>query len=313
MVGAGLIGSHVVDAVASLGMPVTAVTRSQPHALAAHLLRSTETVVADVTRTDLDPLLDGVSDVVWALGGLMPGEAEKDPELDRAAVLDPLDHVLAAVRRHPTVMLTVVTSGGTAYGDTGVFPTPESEPARPVNHYGRTRVEVERRAAASADESGHGVRILRVANVYGPGQTSGRGQGFLGYALESALTHRPFTIFGDGSDVRDFVLVTDVAEAVARLMSVEGGPRVLNVASGQPVTLAEALAAVRDVSKSDLTVVHAKSRGFDLPRVELDISLLTALIDYRPTELRHGLELAWQWLTSTSRTATADVAGLGAS
>src|SRR6185437_1495162 len=136
------------------------------------------------------------------------------------------------------------------------------------------------------------VRILRIGNAYGTGQTTARGQGIVGTALERCRTGEPLVLYGDGQVWRDFVHAEDIGTAVAGLVDA-GGPPVVNVGSGVATTISEVLRLAREVSGTQLVIASKDSRDFDLPRVQLDISLLCSLIDYQPRTLRKGMQQVW--------------------
>jgi UDP-glucose 4-epimerase len=274
-------------------------TRRKPAGPSEDLTRGAEFVIGDAGVTDtIADALEDMDNVVFALSSLMPGEAEQEPQLDLNLILQPLLELLTHLGRTPERRVTFLSSGGTVYGRTHVFPTPEGAPTAPLSAYGITRLTAERFVLRHGALHSVPVRILRVANAYGPGQTGARGQGIIGTTLEHCLSGEPVTVFGDGSISRDFVHVEEIGSATASLVHLDGGPEIVNIGSGQNASLSEVHALTQEVTGRPLVIRRQPGRDFDVPRVQLDISVLQSLIDFRPRELREGIASTWRDLLS---------------
>ncbi len=276
-----------------------ALTRRAPSGAVEQLTKDAEFVVGDagVTATLTEALRD-VGHVVFALSSLMPGEAEQEPQLDLSLILQPLLELIDQLGRGSRVPVTFLSSGGTVYGRTDRFPIPEDAPTAPLSVYGITRLTAERFVLRYGALNSVPVRILRVANAYGPGQTGARGQGIIGTTLEHCLSGEPVVVFGDGTVSRDFVHVEDIGYATASLVNLNAGPPVVNVGSGTHVSLTEVHTLTQEITGRPLAIDRRPARDFDVPRVQLDIRVLQSLIDYQPRPLRDGIASTWRDLVS---------------
>ncbi|HEX3333209.1 MAG TPA: NAD-dependent epimerase/dehydratase family protein [Acidimicrobiales bacterium] len=293
VLGAGFIGSHIVRALLDAGYRVVVLTRDAPHPVAATLVTGARLVLGDAGNAKtLVEALDSVDRIVFALGSLMPGEAEREPLRDLSLLIEPLLTVLARMDDR-ALPLTFISSGGTVYGNPAVYPTPESAPTLPLSAYGITRLTAERFVLRHAALSGTQVRILRIGNAYGPGQMTNHGQGIVGTVFEHCLTGTPIDLYGDGGVSRDFIHVEDAAAAVAGLIERGDGPDILNVASGTSVSLSQVLKMAEEVSGRRLEIVRRDAREFDVPHVQLDIGALRSLIDFQPRTLLEGMAQTW--------------------
>ena len=299
VIGSGFIGSRIIRSLLDQGNQVTSLTRRAPSGPTEQLTEGAEFVIGDagVTATLAEALRD-VGHIVFALSSLMPGEAEQEPQLDLSLILQPLLELIDQLGRGPSVPLTFLSSGGTVYGRTDAFPTPEDAPTAPLSVYGITRLTAERFVLRYGALSSAPVRILRVANAYGPGQTGARGQGIIGTTLEHCLSGEPVVVFGDGTVSRDFVHVEDIGYATACLVNFEGGPQVINVGSGTHASLREVHRLTQEITGRPLAIDRRPARDFDVPRVQLDIGVLQNLIDYHPRALRDGIASTWRDLVS---------------
>ena len=131
--------------------------------------------------------------------------------------------------------------------------------------------------------------IARLFNTVGPRQTGQYGM-VVPTFVKQALTGRPITIFGDGSQSRCFTAVTDVAGALVKLMDHPGAVgEVFNIGSSEEVTIRTLAERVRTLAGSQSEIIcvpyeQAYGEGFeDMPRRVPDISKIGSLIGYRPT------------------------------
>ncbi len=294
VLGAGFLGAHVVRRLLDDGHRVRVLSRSRPHGRAQQLTAGAEVIIGDagVTKTVAEAVV-GMDHVVFALGSLVPPEAEQEPHLDLSLTLQPLLELLGVLEKGPRLAVSYLSSGGTVYGNALSFPIPETAPTAPLCVYGITRLAAERFVLRYGAINDIHVQLLRIGNAYGTGQTTARGQGIVGTALECCRTGEPLVLYGDGQISRDFVHAEDIGLAIAGLV-VAGGPSVVNIGSGVASTINEVVALARQVSGRPLPILPKDARDFDLPRVQLDISLLQSLVDFRPRSLREGIEQMWR-------------------
>jgi len=159
----------------------------------------------------------------------------------------------------------VFTSSREVYGEPAGMPVPESAPLRPKNAYGSSKAAGEMCCAMAAD-SGLETVVVRLANVYGPGD-EGR---VIPMFVDSALRDLPLTLYG-GGQILDFVWIDTVVDALAQAGM---GPAVdgpVNVGSGKGVTIAELCSRVIATTGSRSTVRLEANRGLEVSRFVADI------------------------------------------
>jgi UDP-glucose 4-epimerase len=191
------------------------------------------------------------------------------------------------------------SSGGAVYGDHN---NPEdafveSAATRPRSSYGVSKLAIEHYLRILGERDGRmRTMCLRISNPYGEGQRARRGQGFVAAVMESALTGSVLEIWGDDQIERDFVHVSDVAEAFVRAEAVVGAPAVLNVGSGRAVSLGEIIACVEEATGYPVRKRLVGPRSVDVRRNVLDISAAWRTLGWRPSvSLKDGLARTATW------------------
>lgn len=291
VIGAGFIGTHVAREFCQQGVPTKVLTRSPP--VGKDLSGATVIVGNATDALLLEEALWNTRHVVYCAGGLMPADSAEAPLADVNLTLPPLITVLEALRSRPMVDLTFLSSGGTVYGVPERLPVDEDHPTNPRCPYGVLKLAAEKYIGLYRHLYGLHARILRCANIYGEGQPSDRGQGVVAAWMQRIQLGQPLTLFGDGSVVRDYLYVGDLASLVVRLRGMPGGPAILNVGSGVGTSLASLLSSVREVSGQPVAVEIRPARDVDVPRITLDISRIRAFVPFDPSPLIVGLQRTW--------------------
>ena len=264
--------------------------------------------VADVAR-------DGVPGELLARAGTLinfawrndPGRGNADMAKDAqtnvaAAVRSFEDAARAGVRR-----IVYPSSGGTIYGDNPPLPTPETAPIRPVGGYGAGKAAAELYLHAIALAYGTQTCALRIGNPYGPGQYPERGQGFIATATARTMVGTPIQIFGSAALARDYVYIGDVAEAFVRAVQIDELPPVLNLGSGIDRSLDELIPLISTAAGRKAEIEYVPARRVDVPRVQLDISLIQQTLGWRPmTSIEEGLQHTVKWISGVALSAHAN-------
>jgi UDP-glucose 4-epimerase len=294
IVGFGFIGSAIATSATRIGLDVRVVTRSAP--LGRRLpLGDIDLWVFDASdAANVALALDGVDHVIYAAGDLHSGISAQNPAESLRRELMPLATVLEACRRTPKPTFTFLSSGGTVYGAALRLPIAEDHPTDPMSSYGVTKLACEKFVLMASHLHGMSVRILRCSNVYGEGQAVDRPQGLVAVAFDHLARGEPVTVFGDGSSVRDYIYVDDVASAVLGLLGAPAHAGPINLGTGVGTSIRGLLHATEQAAGRRMEIQWKPARGFDVPANVLDTSRLQALIHVNVTPLQDGLRRTWQ-------------------
>ncbi|XVH33589.1 NAD-dependent epimerase/dehydratase family protein (plasmid) [Haloferacaceae archaeon DSL9] len=175
----------------------------------------------------------------------------------------------------------VLASSCAIYGDPASFPIDETTATRPQAPYGVDKLAIDHYARVFAEQYGLRTVVLRYFNVYGPRQASGY-SGVIDAFLSRARNDEPLTIFGDGSQTRDFVHVSDVVRAnLAAGTTTETGTA-FNVGTGEETRIDDLAEMIRDLVDADSSIECASARPGDIARSCADLSRSRSLLGYEP-------------------------------
>ncbi|SMD10719.1 UDP-glucose 4-epimerase [Primorskyibacter flagellatus] len=191
------------------------------------------------------------------------------------------------------------SSGGTVYGYEPADGSPLDENAapRPRNAYGVSKLAIEHYLRLLSYQSKEMDTVsLRISNPYGEGQRATRGQGFVAAAMQNAMSGAPMEIWGDGSVERDFLHVSDVAQAFLCAEKAEEAPSVINIGSGHAVSMRDILGLVQAATERNIATTYLSGRIIDVRRNVLNIDLAQESLGWKPTVgLQAGLARTAAW------------------
>lgn len=287
----GFAGAAIVSHLASTGRSVLAYGRSP---LAAPGVETIQASIEDATA--LREAVARCSQIVHAASLTTPGTSARDPSLEVLGNLLPLARVLECAEAYPDRRLIYLSSGGAIYGDLADG-ADESTMLRPRSYYGAGKVAAEAMIHACIATSTWSARVLRPSNLYGPRQPTARGFAIVPTLLERALDGRALTIWGDGSTVRDYCYIDDLASAVEWSLHDESPPgfATYNVASGCTASVLQLVGLCERTSGRHIALSFTEPRGVDVPRVVLDTSALGRLGWRAKIDLDEGLRRTWDW------------------
>jgi UDP-glucose 4-epimerase len=290
--GAGFIGSHVAEALIARGDEVH-VLDDLSSGKRENVPPGTELHVGDIR--DPGDVFDAVRpELVFHLAAqasvsvsvVRPGFDAEVNVLGTVAVLE-------AARAHGA-QVVFSSTGGAIYGECD-RPATEHWERRPLSPYGTSKLAGEEYLAAW--NRLHGTRhvSLRYGNVYGPRQDPHGEAGVVAIFLRAVADGRRPTIFGDGSQERDYVYVGDVARATLAATALDG--RVVNIATGRATSVLELVDTMRRATGREIAPHHGPERLGDLRRSVLDPGLAARVLGWQPeVSLEDGLRSTWQSL-----------------
>jgi UDP-glucose 4-epimerase len=294
--GAGFVGATLVRRLVASGYRVRALDNLSTGD-AAHLEGvDAELVLGDIRDGDaVEGALKGLDAVIHlAAAGSVIGSIA-DPMANFEANVLGTFQVLDAARRAGVERTVQASTGGALIGD-ATPPVNEQSLPKPLSPYGASKLAGEGYAHAFAKAYGLRTVAVRFGNVYGP--WCARKRGVINVYFESLHDGVPLIIYGDGTASRDYVHVSDIAQALQLALEkdVPGGT-VVHAASGVETTVTElADLCRRAAGKPGHPIEYRPKRAGEVGRNFASYDLARELLGYAPTVRREdGIPRLWQW------------------
>ncbi len=271
--GAGFIGSHLVDALLARGDDVSVVDdlssgrREQvPDGVPLHV---TDIAAIGAAMEQERP------DVVFHLAAQVDvRKSVADPAHDARANVAGTAAVLEAARASGARRVLLASTGGALYGESVPLPTPEDATLAPFSPYGASKAAAETYLALYTRLHGLSTMSLRFGNVYGPRQDPHGEAGVIAIYAGAKVDGRRATVYGDGTQTRDYVYVGDVVSGFLAAAESDATGAV-NIGTGVETSVLELTDAI------GVEPEFAPARKGEIARSCLDVSRAAELLGWR--------------------------------
>jgi nucleoside-diphosphate-sugar epimerase len=308
--GAGFIGSNIVDELVRRGESVVVLD---------DLSAGKEDNLAEA-RNKISFIKGSINDIEAVRRSMQDAEyvihlaartsvprSLKDPVETNHVNIDGTLNVLMAAR-DAKVKRIVIAASSSAYGETPTLPKVETMQPEPISPYGVTKYICELYAQVFGRVYGLQSVSLRYFNVFGPRQDpSSPYSGVLSKFCTAFLEGTEPVVFGDGEQTRDFTYIENVAQAT--LLACEApvaSGRVINVGSGERISLNQTLELLREISGNALQARYEPARDGDIRDSQADITLSRELLGYEPAvNFADGLRRSFAWYQESQAKALA--------
>jgi len=307
--GAGFIGSHIAQNIASSGAKVIILDDlSTGHREnVEELTGDIELVEGSVADSEvLNRVLKGAELVFHEAAIPSVPRSVENPTQTHIASIDGTFKLLLAAREQ-NVRRVVYAASSSAYGDQPTLPKVEAMAPDPLSPYAVAKLVGEYYCQVFTRVYGLETISLRYFNVFGPRQDPGsQYSGVVSRFISSLCSSDTPVIFGDGEQSRDFTYIDNVVSANLKAATSSGGVgKVINVATGERITLNKLLNELKElIGRPDVVVDFREPRVGDVRHSLADISMAREFLGYEPqVGLREGLQRTIDWW-KTSRYAT---------
>ena len=298
--GGGFIGSHLSNALLAHGYAVRIfdrpnLLRESPFAAFADC----EWIEGDfLNRDDVSKAITGCQVVFHLVSTTLPKGSNDNPLYDLESNVTSTLNMLDLAAETGVRKVIFASSGGTIYGIPLETPIREMHPTDPICAYGIGKLAIEKYLHLYYLQHGLDYCILRMANPYGEGQRPTSSQGAVAVFLDRASKNKAIEIWGDGTVIRDYVYIGDVAEAFVKAMRYSGEHRIFNIGCGQGSSLHDLISNIEAVIRRPIARTHLPGRTCDVPTNVLDISRASKFLNWQPTtSFKDGLTRTWQWVS----------------
>lgn len=188
-------------------------------------------------------------------------------------------------------------SSSEAYGTAEKVPMDEEHPLNPTTPYGASKAAGDLLVTSYHKTFGIDASIIRPFNNYGPRQNEESYAGVIPITIKRILSGLPPIIHGDGEQTRDYIYVTNTADAAVDIYyhkNTRG--KILNIASGREVTIKRCILLIKELLGYDEPIIYEPKRLADVRRHRGDISLAKKLIDFKTKiSFEEGIKETIEW------------------
>jgi nucleoside-diphosphate-sugar epimerase len=297
--GLGFIGLNTCARLLELGAEVTALDNFVPTQItpAFDAIRSRlRLAVADIRDEEKVERVVRDQEVIFNLAGKSgAADSNKTPLNDLDINCRGHLTVLEACRTFNPGVTIIFPSSRLVYGKPLYLPVDEKHPLVPESIYAAHKLAVENYHLIYGNLYGLKATVLRISNPYGPFQAGeGRAYGIANSFIQAAVSNRPITLFGDGSQRRDYLYIDDLVEALLRAASLpESRGRIYNIGDGRGTSLLElAEMALEVAGQGKIVRVPWPEEYLAIETGDYlsDISLARTELDWSPSmDIREGI------------------------
>lgn len=297
----GFLGSHLVDKLIASKHFVRAFDKYFDHNTKFTFSENIEIVHGEfLNENDLGEALDGIDFVFHFISTTTPISSENNPlvEID-TNVRYSVELFQQCVEKN-VKRVVYASSGGSIYGNTGLDVINESVLPDPISPYAIGKLAVEKFLGYFYHKAGLESVVYRISNPYGSRQSLNTKQGVIPIFLNQVLNDEPITVYGDGSMIRDFIYVSDVANMIVESFE-NSKSRVYNIGSGEGVSINELIQIIYSITGQTAKIIHIPAPSTFVDKNILDTSKFVSEFSMQPlVSLEDGIKQTWEHFLQTS-------------
>lgn len=254
--------------------------------LEVDIIRESLTNVEAVERIITEKRIDTV---VHLVSTLIPGSDYEDFKRELADMVFPSIRVMEYCARN-NVKFVYFSSGGTVYGNRSTMePFVETDDMAPISYYGWSKQMMENGILFKNRTEGLRYLIVRPSNPYGHGQNLHGKQGLVAVAIGKIMDGKPVEVWGDGSAIRDYIYIDDLAEIFFQLIDNDVTNETVNIGSGRGYSVNDVLAFLKIISKVDFKILYENARPMDVSNMVLDTTKMLGKVNASLTPMLDGI------------------------
>lgn len=229
--------------------------------------------------------------IIHLVSTLIPGSTYEDYKNEFKNVIFPSIELME-ICANRKVKFVYFSSGGTIYGNRNdMKPFNEDDDMSPISYYGWSKQMMENSILFKHRTAGLKYLIVRPSNPYGHGQNIHAKQGLVAVAIGKIIDKLPVEVWGDGSAIRDYIYIDDLAKIFCMLIERDISNVTLNLGSGRGYSVNDVLAFLKIVSGIDYKIEYNNPRPVDVSNMVLDVENLKKYVDIEFTSFMDGVKI----------------------
>lgn len=293
--GLGFIGTNLVSYLKKLNYEIV-VLDDESLGKRSHVQEPIQFFKGDICdRPLVEKALEGVDAVVHLAAHTRVVESTQCPDYNFEVNVKGSFTLLSAMREAGIKRLISASTGGAILGEVEP-PVHEEMMPCPLSPYGASKLAVEGYCSAFNGSYGMQAASLRFSNVYGP-RSFHKGSVVAAF-YKQILAGKPLMVYGDGSQIRDFIFVEDLCKGIEQALQKPDVTGIFQLGTGIPTSVSTLIDTMRQVigDTHPIDVVYEDFRSGELRATYCDISKARRSLDFNPsTSLKEGLKPSWDW------------------
>ncbi|MHA2244559.1 MAG: NAD-dependent epimerase/dehydratase family protein [Candidatus Hodarchaeales archaeon] len=299
--GAGFIGSHLIETLSKLGEEIIILDNFSIGSYNLPFLRKFENITiieGDITNQETVNDVVAKSSKIFHLAAMnrAPRSIENPIKSNEANITGTL-YILEAARKH-NIEGVVFASSSSVYGRSGDLPRKEDGKTCPSHPYAVGKLASEYYCDVFNYLYGLKVKILRYFAVYGPRQSSKvKYAAVIPIFIKNVIKGKPITVFGDGTQTRNFTFVKDNVKAtIAAMESNKSTARILNIANQTEISINQVIKYLEEISGRTIKTNYNDWRHGDIKRSPAYTESTKKILGFEAgTSIIEGLKLTYNW------------------
>lgn len=234
-------------------------------------------------------ILNKIDVIVHLVSTLIPGSGYEDFNNEFKNVIFPSIKLMeiCAIEK---IKFVYFSSGGTIYGNRSTMqPFVETDEMAPISYYGWSKQMMENSILFKNRTEQLKYLIIRPSNPYGHGQNLFGKQGLVAVAIGRLLENKAIEVWGDGSAIRDYIYIDDLAQIFYELIQQDIHNETINIGSGRGYSVNDVLAFLKIISKLDFKIDYKNTRPVDVSNMVLDITKMKKYVNIELTPMLDGI------------------------
>lgn len=277
--GNGFIGKNIIESLLNNDINVSVYDRTK-------FEKIQNSYVGDIFNdVNFNNYFSNIDAVIYLVTTVSPKKSMDNPNEAYEKDVPLLIKTLECCKENNIKRLIFASSGGAIYGDAGINKSREDSFNQPINNYGICKLTCEKILQMYNVLYGMENISLRISNPYGEGQNSNTGVGVITTFADYIMSGKDINIYGDGSIVRDFIHVKDVADAFYLSLLYKYNNEIIpvfNIGSGVGLSINDIIQLVEDTFKKKANINYLDGRLFDVKYNVLDIKKAQDYLNYSP-------------------------------
>lgn len=295
--GAGFIGANLVKRFCENGS--FEVTVIEPETASIMRLDGLQVEIVRVSLANVEAVEQIIANkridtVVHLVSTLIPGSGYEDFKQELTDMVFPSIRIMEYCARFD-IKFVYFSSGGTVYGNrTTMQPFVETDDMAPISYYGWSKQMMENSILFKNRTERLRYLIVRPSNPYGHGQNLYGRQGLVAVAIGKILNGQPVEVWGDGSAIRDYIYIDDLAEVFFQLIDNNISNETVNIGSGRGYSVNDVLAFLKIISKVDFKIKYENARPMDVSNMVLDTEKMHKFTNVELTPMLEGVSMFYE-------------------